>query len=327
MRKSIDALLEVKDLHISFETAKGLLHAVNGVSYYVKKGETLGIVGESGSGKSVSAYSILGLLKPPAKIDGGDVLFEGKSVLSMGDKELLALRGREASMIFQNPIACLDPVCTIGSQLTETVLAHDGAVSKAAARSRSIQMLSSVGIHSPELVLRQYPFELSGGMCQRVMIAIALLSGPKLLIADEPATALDVTVQSQLTRLLLRLQKQNGMAMIYITHDFGILAELCDRVLVMYGGRVMEQGNAGAVYYRPAHPYTRALLRALPRVDTQVKEPLTAIEGAAADPLDLPSGCVFHPRCAQCRDICREAIPTQVDVGPGHTTACWQAIP
>jgi oligopeptide transport system ATP-binding protein len=289
----------------------------------VRKGEIMGLVGESGSGKSVEAYSILGLLKPPARINAGSILFEGRDILTLKKKELEALRGSEISMVFQNPASCLDPVFTVGQQMIETIRAHDKGVSRSVARSRSIDVLREVRIRTPEQVMRQYPFELSGGMCQRILIAIALLCKPKLLIADEPTTALDVTIQSQIIQILKSLQKQSGMAMLYITHNFGIVAELCDRVSVMCGGNILEQGTTDDIFYRAAHPYTQMLHKTIPRIDSTKKEAFNSIEGTPHDPFSHPEGCVFHPRCPSCMDKCRESAPPRTILTMNHSASCW----
>ncbi len=330
-----EVLLEVRDLNISFLTGNGELKAVNGVSYEVREGEIMGIVGESGCGKSVSVYAITRLLKPPARVNGGKVLYQGMDIYSLSQKELRAIRGGEIGMIFQNPVSSLDPVFTVGSQMTETIRVRDRTASKAAARgqdktapwpdarAQSIEALRSVGIRNPELVFRQYPFELSGGMCQRVMIAIALLREPKLLIADEPTTALDVTVAAGIIQLLRDIRDKNNMAIIYITHNFGVAAELCDRISVMYGGYILERGPARDVLRQASHPYTRALVAAMPRMDTDAKSHLASVRGEAADPLALPDGCVFHPRCPYCDDICRASFPPRTELGDGHSVSCW----
>ena len=323
MNNKTEALLEVRGLEVSFLLRRGELRAVNGISYSVGKGEIMGLVGESGSGKSVEAYALVGLLKPPAKIKAGSAVFDGREILGLPEKELEQMRGKEISMIFQNPMSYLDPVFTIEKQMVETIRAHDKKVPKAAAKARSIEMLREVGIRNPERTMKQYPFELSGGMRQRILIAIALLCEPKLLIADEPTTALDVTTQGQIIQILKELQRKRGMAMIYITHNFGIVAELCDRVTVMYGGYIMEQGLTDDIFYRTAHPYTKLLLKTIPRMDAQNKEPLLPIEGAPVDPLDLPTGCVFHPRCPSCMDICRKSMPPKTVLGDDHSASCW----
>jgi oligopeptide transport system ATP-binding protein len=316
-------LLDVRGLEVSFESRRGEVRAVNGISYHVGRGEALGLVGESGGGKSVGAHAVMRLLGPSAKIGAGSVLFEGRDILAMNRRQLAALRGGEISMIFQNPESYLDPVFTIGAQMTETIRAHDKAVSKETARTMSEDMLRRVGIRDPELRMRQYPFELSGGMCQRVMIAIALLCKPKLLIADEPTTALDVTTQAQITQLLKDLRSQNDMAMLYITHNFGIVAELCDAVAVICGGYIVEWGPVDDIFYRTAHPYTRALLQLIPRMDSPKGEPPPAIEGPPVDSLAPQTGCVFHPRCPQCARICRQSAPPTHALGPEHSASCW----
>ena len=318
-----EILLDVKDLDISFNTPHGELRAVNGISYTVRRGEVMGLVGESGSGKTVEAYSLLRLLKPPAVINSGTALYEGQDILSLGKKQMERLRGKEISMIFQNPMSSLDPVFTIGKQMIETIRTHDKSATKASATAQSIEMLREVSIRSPEQLMRQYPFELSGGMRQRVMIAIALLCKPKLLIADEPTTALDVTIQAQIVSILKRLQKQHNMAMIYITHDLGIIAELCDMVSVMCCGCILEQGTADEIFYNAAHPYTQALLRMIPHMDSPLQEPLLHIEGPPADPTDLPEGCVFQTRCPSCADVCRSGAPPRTELSESHVVSCW----
>ena len=320
---SSEILLDVRELDVSFRTPAGQLRAVNGISYTVREGEVMGLVGESGSGKTVGAYSILGLLKAPAEINGGSVLFKGRDILALSKKEAEMFRGKEISMIFQNPMTSLDPVFTIGNQMVETIRAHDKSVSKADARAASISMLREVSIRDPEQLMRQYPYELSGGMLQRVMIAIALLCKPKLLIADEPTTALDVSIQATIIQILKKLQKQHNMAMLYITHNFGIVAEICDRVSVMCGGYILEQGSTDDIFYSAAHPYTKLLLRMVPRMDTPISEPLVCIEGPSADPTLLPDGCIFQSRCPSCMDVCRDKLPPETSLAPGHTACCW----
>ena len=320
---SSEILLDVRALDVSFHTPSGELHAVNGISYTVREGEVMGLIGESGSGKTVGAYSILGLLKAPAKINSGSALFKRRDILALSKKEAAMFRGKEISMIFQNPMTSLDPVFTIGYQMIETIRAHDKSASKADARAASISMLREVSIRDPEQLMRQYPYELSGGMLQRVMIAIALLCRPKLLIADEPTTALDVSIQATIIQILKKVQRQRNMAMLYITHNFGIVAEICDRVSVMCGGYILEQGSTDDIFFSPAHPYTQLLLRMVPRMDTPTSEPLVCIEGPPADPTLLPTGCVFQPRCPSCMDVCRDKFPPTVILAPGHTACCW----
>ena len=315
-------LLEVKDLQVSFFTHAGEVRAVNGISYELDHGEVMGIVGESGSGKSVEAYTIMGLLQEPGRVVGGSVTFEGRDVLTLTKKEKKAFRGAEVSMIFQNPMTCLNPVYTIGAQLMEALRVHQ-RVSKKEALARVKEILELVGITDAERRMRQYPHELSGGMRQRVMIASGMICNPKILIADEPTTALDVTIQAQILELMKDIQQKTGMAIIFITHNLGVVAEACDRVAVMYAGHLVEKGTADDIFYAPAHPYTRGLLRSMPRVDAKKYELLIPIEGTPVDLLDPPAGCPFSPRCAQCMHICLEATPSEVRVGDGHSAACW----
>ena len=317
-----DVLLEVNGLRLSFRTQRGTVHAVNGASFQVRRGEVTGIVGESGSGKSVSVYALLGLLARNGTVEAGTALFDGRDLLSLGEKELRKLRGSEISMIFQDPMTALDPAFTIGSFLTEVLRSHEPSIRRRDAWQRSVQMLAGMGIRDPEDVMRRYPEALSGGMCQRVMIAAALLCGPQLLIADEPTTALDVTIQEEILSLLQHLKEDRGMSILFITHDFGVVARLCDRVAVMYGGFVMESGSVEQIYHDAAHPYTQALLRAIPRLEDGGQEPLSALEGDPIDLIRLPAGCVFAPRCPQCGESCLKARPVATDLGNGHSAAC-----
>ena len=319
----LEPVLEVRDLEVSFPMLYGEVKAVNGISYTVSRGEVMGIVGESGSGKSVEAYSIMGLLKAPGKVNGGSALLEGRDLLKMSQKKMQSIRGHEIGMIFQNPMSCLDPVFTIGRQMTETLLCHNKSMQISRAEELSQEMLKSVGINDAKRLMGRYPFELSGGMRQRVMIAIALLCNPKLLIADEPTTALDVTIQAQIVQLLKKIQKQTGMSMVYITHNLGIIAELCDKVAVMYGGRILEYGTVDDIFYRPAHPYTKALLNSIPRIDAEASEPLASIKGSPVNPANLPVGCAFHPRCSQCKDMCSIGVPPVTQLSSGHSACCW----
>lgn len=318
-----DILLDVQDLSVVFPTQRGVVHAVNRVNFDVRKGEVMGVVGESGSGKSTVAYSVMRLLKKPGKVDGGRLVFDGADIMELRTRELERFRGSRISMIFQDPMQCLDPVFTIGKQLIETIKAHEN-VTTTQARAASVEMLKNVGIHDAENMMNRYPFELSGGMRQRVMIAIALLCRPELLIADEPTTALDVTIQDQILQLLKKMKDDMGMSVLFITHNFGIVAELCDRVTVMYGGRVMERGKVDDVFYNTAHPYTLGLMRAIPKADLLTNERLTAIEGTAVDPMNPPSGCVFHPRCPYCTEACKAAAPPETDLSDGHFVSCWR---
>lgn len=320
----MENLLEVKELKVSFATPRGIVRAVNGIDYTVRKGEVMGIIGESGSGKSVGAYAVLGLLKPPGRVDGGQVLYKGRETLTMTLRDMETFRGREIGMVFQDPASCLDPVFTIGRQMTEVLRSRHKGISIAEAKSRSEDMLRSVGIsEAGSRFMKRYPFELSGGQCQRIMIAAALLCEPKLLIADEPTTALDVTIQAQIVRLLKKIQQEKNMAMVYITHNISIIAEICDMVSVMYGGYILEQGAVDDIFYRAAHPYTRALLEAVPRINATSGDPLLSIPGNPVDPADPPTGCVFHPRCKFCRDICQSEAPPRSILGERHSASCW----
>lgn len=316
-------LLEVKDLHVSFFTPAGEVKAVGGISYDLNYGEVMGIVGESGSGKSVEAYSIIGLLQSPGKVVGGSITLEGEDVLSKSKQEMVALRGNKVAMIFQNPMTCLNPVYTIGNQLIEALKAHDKEVSKEEAAKRAMEMLTLVGINNVEKRMKQYPHELSGGMRQRVMIAIALACEPKLLIADEPTTALDVTIQAQILELMMELKEKLGMAIIMITHDLGVVANMCDKIAVMYAGKVVEYGTTDDIFYRPSHEYTKGLLRSIPRLDEKEKTRLVPIEGSPVDMLNPPAGCPFAPRCDSCMKICLKQMPEYTDLSDIHYSACW----
>ena len=319
-------LLEVRDLRVSFFTPAGQIRAVNGISYTVERGGVMGIVGESGSGKSVEAYSILGLLPPTGRVVGGTITFEGRDVLSLSERELTRFRGGEVAMIFQNPMTCLNPVYTVGFQLTEALRAHDKSVSSAQARARAVEMLELVGINNPQKRMKQYPHQLSGGQRQRVMIAMALICKPRLLIADEPTTALDVTIQAQILDLMKEIQQKTGMGILFITHNLGVVAEICDNVSVMYAGRIVEQGGVEDIFYRPGHPYTLGLLRSMPRVDVGSRERLIPIPGTPVDMLDPPPGCPFAPRCESCMQVCLEKAPPDVTLGEGHRAACWLRV-
>ncbi|MDR0936618.1 MAG: ABC transporter ATP-binding protein [Oscillospiraceae bacterium] len=319
----MSALLKVKDLKVSFFTPAGEVRAVGGISYELNEHEVLGIVGESGSGKSVEAYSIIQLLQSPGRVIGGSVEFAGENLLEYSKAKMRAFRGDKVSMIFQNPMTCLNPVYTIGDQLIEALTCHR-SVTSAEARKRSIEMLERVGINNVEKRMKQYPHELSGGMRQRVMIAMALICSPKLLIADEPTTALDVTIQAQILELMKDLQKQTGMAIIFITHNLGVVAEICDRVAVMYGGKIAEQGTVDDIFYHTAHPYTRGLLRSMPRLDETRKDRLIPIKGSPVDMLNPPAGCPLSPRCDECMKICLRADPSETKLSDTHTVHCWK---
>lgn len=315
-------LMQVEDLKVSFFTPAGEVKAVGGISYDIKYGEVMGIVGESGSGKSVEAYSIMGLLQSPGKVIGGSIEFEGEDVLSYNKKQMEDFRGNKVSMIFQNPMTCLNPVYTIGDQLIEAIRVHS-KISQKEAWNKAIEMLELVGINNPQKRMKQHPHELSGGMRQRVMIAMGLICSPKLLIADEPTTALDVTIQAQILELMKEIQKKTGMSIIFITHNLGVVAEICDKVAVMYAGRIVEKGLVNDIFYDPKHPYTVGLLKSMPRVDAEEYERLVPIAGTPVDMLNPPAGCPFGPRCEHCMKICLRKTPPLFSVGEGHESACW----
>ena len=315
------ALLEIKNLHAHFHTRKGIVKAVNGISYSLEAGQTLGIVGESGSGKSVSQLSYLRLLpSPPLRIPEGEVLYRGENILSMSEERLRSLRGNKISMIFQEPMTSLNPYLTIGSQLIEPLVIHAGFTKKAAWKE-ACDALARVGIPDPEKAMKVYPHEYSGGMRQRVMIAMALTTRPEVLIADEPTTALDVTVQAQILELLKSIQKETGMAILIITHDLGVIAGLADSVVVMYAGRVFEKGPVDTIFEQSAHPYTRALLKSTPRID-QVQEKIPVIGGAIPDLSQLKAGCPFFDRCDYRKDICQNQFPNERKLTPSHRSFC-----
>ena len=316
------AMLEVKDLRTSFFTPAGEVKAVNGVSFNLDHGRVLGIVGESGSGKSVTAYSILQILTHPGRIIGGSIRFNGQELVGLSDHEMRKIRGNKISIIFQDPMTSLNPVYTVGNQLMEAIRIHTGR-NREQAKARAAEMLALVGINEPEKRLKQYPYELSGGMRQRVMIAMALACEPDILIADEPTTALDVTIQAQILELMQDLQKKLGMAIIMITHDLGVIADMCDEVVVMYAGSICERGTADAIFYRPRHEYTKGLLRSIPNIDSDDKERLIPISGTPIDLLCMPSGCPFAPRCERAMKQCLTARAPEVFVGQDHISACW----
>lgn len=319
-------LLEVKDLRVSFFTPAGEVKAVGGISYDLNFGEVMGIVGESGSGKSVEAYSIMGLLQSPGEVIGGSITFDGEDVLAKSSEEMTDFRGKEVSMIFQNPMTCLNPVYTIGNQLVEALRTHNKKITKAEAEKKAMEMLELVGINNIEKRMKQYPHEFSGGMRQRVMIAMGLICSPQLLIADEPTTALDVTIQAQILELMKDIQHKTNMGIIFITHNLGVVAEICDKVSVMYAGRIVEQGAVEDIFYRPSHPYTLGLLRSMPRVDAESYERLVPIEGTPVDMLNPPDGCPFAPRCNQCMQVCLKKMPPYVELGDDHRSACWLRV-
>ncbi len=317
-------LLELEDLKTQFFTTAGTVKAVDGVSYDIEAGETVGIVGESGCGKSVSALSILRLIPdPPGKIVGGHIRFMGMDILALSDAEIRKVRGRRIAMVFQEPMTSLNPVLTIGRQLTETLEHHLG-MDREAADARATELLGMVGISDPKRRLAQYPHHLSGGMRQRVMIAMALSCEPELIIADEPTTALDVTIQAQILELMRDLSKRLGVALIIITHNLGVVARYADRVNVMYAGKIIEQGSALQIYHRPSHPYTLGLLHSVPRLDRPRQAKLDPIEGQPPDLTRLGAGCAFRPRCRFAVERCAQEIPPLETVGDGHLSACWR---
>ena len=319
------ALLEVRGLHTEFRTGAGLVRAVDGVSYTVEPGETVAIVGESGSGKSVGALSILRLIpNPPGRITAGEILFDGRDLRTLSEAEMRQIRGRDIGMVFQEPMTSLNPVLTIGRQITETLEQHQGA-DRATADKRAVELLEMVGISDPRRRLRQYPHQLSGGMRQRVMIAVALACNPKLIIADEPTTALDVTIQAQILELMKSLTRKLGVAQIIITHNLGVVARYAARVNVMYAGRIVESGNAEAIYHNPRHPYTIALLKSVPRLDRPRQARLDPVEGQPPDLTKLDAGCAFRPRCRFAVAQCAEARPAlRPTVEGGHMVACFR---
>ena len=315
-------VLEVSDLHTTFKTDNGDVSAVNGVSFKLEPGKTLGIVGESGSGKSVTAYSIMQILAENGAITGGSVKYKGEDITKWNKKKMADFRGKCCSIIFQDPMTSLNPVFTVGYQLEEAVLLHTDRTKKEA-KERAIEMLTLVGVNEPEKRVNQYPHELSGGMRQRVMIAIALACEPKLLIADEPTTALDVTIQAQILELMMELKDKLGMAIIMITHDLGIVASMCDRIAVMYAGRIVETGTCDEIFYHPKHEYTKGLLESIPRLDSTKHEKLIPIEGNPVDLLNPPEGCAFAPRCKNCMKICLRENPPRTDFSETHYAHCF----
>lgn len=324
IEKNTDCLLEVEDLHTCFHTESGDVNAVNGLSMRLEAGKTLGIVGESGSGKSVTAYSIMQILAETGEITGGSIKYKGEDITKWSEKEMHNFRGSKCSIIFQDPMTSLNPVFTVGNQLMEAIMLHTDK-NKKEARERAVEMLTLVGVNEPESRLKQYPHELSGGMRQRVMIAMALACEPDILIADEPTTALDVTIQAQILELMQDLQKKLGMAIIMVTHDLGVIASMCDEILVMYGGRVCERGSADDIFYRPAHEYTKGLLRSIPRKDN-MKDRLVPIGGTPINLLNMPKGCAFCPRCDAAMKVCLEEVPQEIRLSDSHLASCWMNI-
>jgi|LAHS01.1.fsa_nt_gb oligopeptide transport system ATP-binding protein len=316
-------LLEVKDLHVSFKIMAGKVEAVNGVSYTLDKGKILGIVGESGSGKSVSSYSIMRILDKNGTIDKGQIIFEGEDLTKASEKRMQEIRGNRIAMIFQDPMTGLNPVYTIGNQLMEAVRTHHKKMDKKDIYKKCVDMLTLVGFNEPVKRMKQYPFEFSGGMLQRAMIAMALVCDPDLLIADEPTTALDVTIQAQILDLLKSIQEKLGMAIIIITHDLGVVAQICDEVDVMYAGRVVERGTADEIFYNPQHEYTKGLLESVPTLKDKDLHP---IKGNPINLLALPKGCPFSPRCDHCMKICIEKYPESLQINDQHIVSCWNAV-
>ena len=318
---STEPLLKVRDLHTSFFTPAGEVRAVNGISFNLDRGKVLGIVGESGSGKSVTAYSIMQILADTGRITGGRILYKGEEISKWSEKQMQTFRGKCCSIIFQDPMTSLNPVFTIGSQLKEAVVLHTDKKGKVA-DDRVVELLELVGINEPDKRVKQYPFELSGGMRQRVMIAMALACEPDILIADEPTTALDVTIQAQILELMQELQKKLGMAVILVTHDLGVIADMCDNIVVMYGGRICERGTAHEIFYNPKHEYTRGLLRSIPNINN-MKKKLVPISGTPINMLNMPKGCAFCARCDSAMKICLTEIPEELWINSDHKAACW----
>jgi oligopeptide/dipeptide ABC transporter ATP-binding protein len=321
-----EALLSVDDLRIQFATERGTVHAVNGISFDIAPGETLGLVGESGCGKSVTSLALLGILARNGRVVSGRAVFEGRDLLALSDSELRGVRGRKIAMIFQDPMTSLNPVLTIGRQIVEVLETHFD-LSNADAKRRAGELLERVGIPSPDVRLKDYPHQFSGGMRQRAMIAMALACEPSLLIADEPTTALDVTIQAQILGLLRELVSERDTALIMITHDLGVVAGMCERVHVMYGGMIMESGPADRLFAEPRHPYTLGLLQSVPRLDAVRKAKLHPIEGQPRDMLTAPTACPFQPRCQYEVEQSRRELPPLREVGPGHRVACFNPVP
>ena len=322
MENTNNNILEIKNLHTYFYTDSGVIKSVDGVDIELREGTTLGIVGESGSGKSVTALSVMGLLMgTTGKVAEGEILFEGRDLTKLDDEERRKMRGEKISMIFQEPMTSLNPVMKIGDQITECILMHNN-ISKQEAWDKAVEMLKLTGVPRVERMMKEYPFQLSGGQRQRVMIAMALVCKPKILIADEPTTALDVTIQAQILDLMENLKQKTGTSILFITHDLGVVAEVCDDVVVMYSGRVVEKGDVRSIFASPSHPYTKGLLASIPKLG-ECAEELESIPGNVPNPKYMPKGCKFAPRCSCAFDKCREEEPGFYDVGEGHMSRCW----
>ncbi|WP_042143833.1 ABC transporter ATP-binding protein [Paucisalibacillus sp. EB02] len=317
----MEKILEVKDLHVTFTTYGGTVQAVRGVDFHLNKGETLAIVGESGCGKSVTSNAIMGLIpNPPGKISGGKILFKGKDLTRLQEKKMRSIRGVDISMIFQDPMTALNPTLTIGTQLMEGLKQHRKVTEKEA-KKRALEMMDLVGIPNPEERMKQYPHQFSGGMRQRIVIAIALICEPELLIADEPTTALDVTIQAQILELFEKIQDVTGVSIILITHDLGVVAKIADRIAVMYAGKIIETGDKREIFYKPQHPYTKGLLNSVPRLDTKGK--LKPIEGTPPDLFSPPKGCPFTARCPMAMEVCNKIYPGSTTISDSHSVDCW----
>ena len=319
-------ILKVKDLRISFFTHVGEVKAIRGINFSVEKGQIVGIVGESGSGKSVTSLSVMGLLQQPGRVTGGEILFKGENLLKKSKRDMVNLRGNEISMIFQDPMTSMNPVYTVGRQIEEAISNHM-KLSREELRAKTIEMLDLVKIPSPEQRVKNYPHEFSGGMRQRAMIAMALACGPDLLIADEPTTALDVTIQAQIVKLMKDINRELNTSIIFITHDLGVVADICQRVIVMYGGLIMEEGTVDEIFYKPRHPYTMGLLHSIPEVSSGEKTRLIPIKGTPPDLLNPPPGCPFFDRCEYAMEICRKKQPPYFEESEGHRTMCWLLHP
>ena len=316
------SLLEVQDLHTSFFTDAGEVKAVNGVSFFLDKGKVLGIVGESGSGKSVTAYSIMQILASTGKIVSGSIKLDGQELVGAGEDVMKHVRGNKVSIIFQDPMTSLNPTYTIGHQLMEAITLHTDRNRKQA-WDRAVEMLRLVNVNEPEKRMKQYPYEFSGGMRQRVMIAMALACNPKIIIADEPTTALDVTIQAQILELMNDLRHKLGMSIIMITHDLGVVAQMCEKIAVMYAGHIVEYGTTDEIFYNPQHEYTKGLINSIPKLNAEEKERLVPIEGQPVDLLNPPAGCPFAPRCKSCMKVCLNKMPPRTELSDTHYTYCW----